>query len=54
MAKNLACDDEKKKLTRTFKQLDTNGDGVLTKEEIRVGYSNTSGITNAELNELFK
>lgn len=52
MANNLASETEKKKLTETFKALDTNGDGVLSKEEIKKGYKKTSGITNTELDAL--
>jgi len=37
MAHNLATDEEKKKLTETFKAMDKNGDGVLSKAEIREG-----------------
>lgn len=52
LANNLASEQEKKKLTQTFKALDTNGDGVLSKEEIKKGYKKTMGITNAELDAL--
>lgn len=50
----MASEDEKKNLTRTFKALDTNGDGVLSKEEIRKGYKKTMGITSAELDALLE
>ena len=32
--------------------MDTNGDGVLSKEEIKKGYKKTMGITNSELDAL--
>lgn len=54
LANNLASEDDKKKLTETFKALDVNGDGVLSKEEIRNGYKKTCGITNEELEVLIK
>ena len=38
----------------TFKALDTNGDGVLSKDEIKKGYKKTMGITNTELDALLK
>jgi calcium-dependent protein kinase len=45
LANNLASEEEKKKMTETFKALDVNGDGVLSKEEIRNGYQQLCGIT---------
>jgi calcium-dependent protein kinase len=54
MANNLASEEEKQALTKTFKALDTNGDGVLSRDEIKKGYKKTSGITNAELDALLK
>lgn len=54
LANNLASEEDKKKLTETFKALDANGDGVLSKEEIRQGYKKTCGITNEELEVLIK
>jgi calcium-dependent protein kinase len=54
LANNLASEEEKKALTKTFKALDTNGDGVLSKDEIKKGYKKTSGITNGELDALLK
>lgn len=52
MADNLASEEEKKELTETFKALDTNGDGLLSKEELKKGYKKTCGITNQELDTL--
>lgn len=37
MAHNLATEEEKKKLNETFKAMDKNGDGVLSKQEIKDG-----------------
>lgn len=55
LANNLASDEEKKKLTETFKALDVNGDGVLSKDEIKNGYKKTNvNMTNNELDELLK
>lgn len=54
LANNLASEEDKKKLTETFKALDANGDGVLSKEEIKNGYKKTCGITNDELEALVK
>ena len=50
LATNMASSEEKANLTRTFKAMDTNGDGTLTKEEIKVGFKKVSSITDAELN----
>lgn len=54
LANNLASEEEKIALTKTFKALDTNGDGVLSRDEIKKGYKKTSGITNAELDKLLR
>jgi Ca2+-binding EF-hand superfamily protein len=49
----MASDEEKKELTKTFKALDINGDGTLSKEEIKNGYKrNNIAITNEELEHL--
>lgn len=49
---NVISDQEKKNLIQTFKALDTNGDGYLSREEIKSGYKKTGGITQTELNKL--
>ena len=54
LADNLSSSEEKKRLTETFKALDINGDGTLSKDEIMSGYSKTVGITNEELDKLLK
>jgi Ca2+-binding EF-hand superfamily protein len=53
MANNLTCEEEKKVLTEQFKALDTNGDGVLTKIEIKNAYLGTNTkLTNEEIDEI--
>ena len=37
LADNLVSNEERKRLTETFKALDTNGDGALSKKEIKNG-----------------
>ena len=48
IAIHLASKEEKKNLTETFKALDTNGDGTLSREEILEGYKQTMGEDEAE------
>lgn len=40
----MASEDEKEKLLETFKTLDTDGDGVLTIEELKAGFKKSKGI----------
>lgn len=48
----MATKEEKAELLKVFKQLDTNGDGQLTMEELKLGYDKTIGITDEEINQL--
>ncbi|KRX05898.1 Protein kinase-like domain [Pseudocohnilembus persalinus] len=48
IASHLTTDKEKKSLRRTFQQLDTNGDGKLSKQEILDGYINN----NADIDDI--
>lgn len=45
---SLASKEEKDELLKSFKKLDTNGDGVLSKEELIAGYSETMDQVEAE------
>lgn len=49
---HMATNQEKNDLMRIFKDLDTNGDGQLTIEELKNGYDKTVGITDEEINAL--
>jgi len=48
IASHLASKEEKQHLLETFKALDTNGDGTLSREEILEGYRKTMGEEEAE------
>lgn len=54
MANNLASEEEKKHLTEVFKKLDKNGNGYLSKEELKAGYTKRYGITEEELDDMMK
>lgn len=54
LADNLSSAEEKKRLTETFKALDTNGDGTLSRQEIENGYKKTVGITKKEVDHLLE
>lgn len=45
---SLTTKEEKEELLKTFRKLDANGDGVLSKEELIAGYSETLGQVEAE------
>ncbi len=48
IASHVASKEEKHHLMETFKALDTNGDGTLSREEILEGYKKTMGEEEAE------
>lgn len=48
IASHLTKEDEKKDLDNTFKAIDLNGDGSLTKEEVLAGYELYYGIAVTE------
>ena len=45
---SLTTKDERNELLKTFQQLDSNGDGVLSREELLAGYKKTLGAAEAE------
>lgn len=49
IASHLTTSDERKQLMKTFTNLDKNGDGLLSKEEIIEGYTKTMGKKKAEI-----
>jgi calcium-dependent protein kinase len=55
IASQLMSKDEREQLARVFKQLDVNGDGQLSKEEIKNGYRIHYGrnITDREIESMF-
>lgn len=54
IATHLISEKERQRLTKTFIALDTNGNGFLSKDELKKGYSKSTGITEEELEELIK
>lgn len=48
----MVTNEEKAQLMETFKILDENGDGQLTREEIKKGYNKLEGIKDDELDAL--
>ncbi|CEM12751.1 unnamed protein product [Vitrella brassicaformis CCMP3155] len=48
----LATKEEKEKLTETFKHLDANGDGMLSREELLTGYKDIMGDADAAAEEV--
>ena len=46
--------EEKNDLMKIFKQLDKNGDGKLTRDELLDGYNKSTAITDNEIDELMK
>jgi len=56
IASQLLSKNEKEQIDKVFRAMDKNGDGVLTKEEIKHGYLEYFGRTlnDAEIDEMFK
>lgn len=56
MIKHFTSSRDKTNLEETFKKLDANGDGFLTKEELRIGYKEMFGadFNQKEIDELFE
>ena len=55
LVKNIASKEEKANLLSTFKALDTNNDGVISREELQEGFKKTNNaLTEADMNELMK
>ena len=56
IASQLVSKEETKDLEMVFKQMDKNGDGVLTKEEVMEGYEEVFGIqlNEDEIDRIFK
>lgn len=55
LVKNIASKEEKASLLSTFKALDTNNDGVISREELQVGFEKmNNALTEADLNALMK
>ncbi len=52
----MARDDEKRDLDKIFKEIDIDGDGNLSKEEILLGYEKHFGIpiSQEQVDELFE
>jgi calcium-dependent protein kinase len=48
MINYLTTKEEKNELLKTFQHLDTNGDGILTKDELLFAYRNILGPHRAE------
>lgn len=45
---SLTTKEERNELLKSFQQLDSNGDGVLSREELLIGYKKIMGATEAE------
>ena len=54
MVTNMSTKKEKAQLLQIFKKLDKNGDGQLTREELKSGFNNSLGISDSEIEELMK
>jgi len=48
IASHLTKDEEKKDLDKIFKEIDLNGDGNLSKDEVMAGYEKHFGIEMSE------
>lgn len=55
IASHLTKDEEKRDLDKVFKEIDINGDGNLSKEEVLLGYEKHFGveITEDQVDEMF-
>ncbi len=51
----MSSDDDKKDLLETFKALDINSDGMISRKELLEGYRKvtTADLTDDQLNEMF-
>lgn len=56
IASHLTSRDEKKDLEKIFKEMDLNGDGELSKDEVLQGYEKHFGVpmTEEAVDEMFK
>ena len=54
MATNMATKREKSQLLKIFQSLDKNGDGQITKEELKSGFDKSLGVSDAEISDLMK
>lgn len=55
IASHLTKDEEKRDLDKIFKEIDINGDGNLSKEEVLLGYEKHFGVetTEEQVDEMF-
>ena len=54
MVTNMSTKNDKAQLLKIFRELDKNGDGQITREELKQGFNNSLGISDTEIAELMK